>query len=128
MLKEKKSRLVGRLLRVFLAIFILMNVIAAFHAYRFTHFDNQKAKSRRYLRHSIANKASNILFGVDNPRPENKTKPNRTYEAIRLHSNKQLEAWLIHADQPRGTVMLFHGYVSEKSAMLDKADVFIYFG
>ena len=128
MLQKKWPRLANRLLGVFIIIFILMNVIAAFHAYRFTHFDNTKAKNRKSFRHSIAKKATNVLFGVDNPRPENTTKPSRPYEVIRLHSNKEIEAWLIPADHPKGTVMLFHGYGGEKSAMLDKAEEFLRMG
>ena len=128
MLQKKKSRLAGRLLRVFIVIFILMNVIAAFHAYRFTHFDNKKITNRKSFQHTITEKASTIIFGVDNPRPENKTKPSRPYKIIRLHSNKVIEAWFIHADHPKGTVMLFHGYGGEKSAMLDKSEEFLRMG
>src|SRR4051794_19770027 len=127
-LQKKRSRLISRLLRVFIIISILMNIIAAFHAYRFTHFDDTKAKNRRSFQHSFTEKATNILFGVDNPRPENRTKPTRPYEVIRLHSNKEIEAWFIHADHPKGTVMLFHGYGGEKSAMLDKAEEFLGMG
>jgi len=54
MLQMKKSRLAGRLLRVFIVIFILMNVIAAFHAYRFTHFDNKNLPSQSELELSTA--------------------------------------------------------------------------
>ena len=127
-LQKKRSRIGSRLLRVFIIIFILINVIAAFHAYRFTHFDNTKAKNKKSFKNSITTKATNILFGVDNPRPENKAKPSRPYEVIRLHSNKEIEAWFIHADNPKGTVMLFHGYGSEKSAMLDKSEEFLRMG
>src|SRR3954452_22649520 len=128
MLQKNKSHLAGRLLGVFAVIFILMNVIAAFHAYRFTHFDSNQGKSRKPFQHTIAKKASTILFGVDNPRPENKTKPNRPFEVIRLHSNKEIEAWFIHADHSKGTVILLHGYGGEKSAMIDKAEEFLGMG
>jgi alpha-beta hydrolase superfamily lysophospholipase len=43
-------------------------------------------------------------------------------------SNKRLECWVIAADNPKGTVILFHGYGSQKSAMLDKAEEFLKLG
>ena len=129
MLQQKKSRLAGKLLRACIIIFILMNVIAAFHAYRFTHFDAAKTvRTKKTLPFSLSEKFSTILFGVDNPRPENKTKPGVPYEVIKLQSNKTLEAWFIRANHPKGTVVLFHGYGGEKSAMLDKADEFLQMG
>jgi len=127
--QKKKSRLAGRLLRAFIIIFILMNVLAAFHAYTFTHFDaTTTTRNHKVFRFSIPEKAYAFLFGVDNPRPENKTKPTQPYEVVRLQSNKEIEAWFIHASHPRGTVILFHGYGGEKSAMLDKADEFLQMG
>src|SRR5207237_7597327 len=77
---------------------------------------------------SVEEKVVTILFGVNNPRPENRTKPTRPYEVVKLQSNKAIEGWLIHVNQPKGTVILFHGYGGEKSAMLDKADEFLGMG
>jgi len=129
-LQKKKSRIGKRLLRAFIIIFIFINVISAFHAYRFTHFNavKTKTKTKKSLPFTIEEKIATVLFGIDNPRPENKTKPNRAYETIKLQSNKAIEAWLIHASQPKGTVILFHGYGGEKSEMLDKADEFLRLG
>jgi alpha-beta hydrolase superfamily lysophospholipase len=128
MLQKKRSRLISRLILAIIFIFILMNIIAAFHAYRFTHFDVANTKNHKFLPHSIAERTSLIFFGVNNPRPENKAKPNVPYEVIKLHSNKEIEAWFIHAGHPKGTVILFHGYGGEKSSMLDKAGEFLGMG
>lgn len=102
-----------------------MNVIAFFHAYKFTHFDTsegQRIKDARQL--SFAQKLGLVLFGMDNPRPLNKKTPDKNFKTIRLKSNKEIECWLIKTEDAKGTVVLFHGYGGEKSSMLDKADVF----
>lgn len=106
-------------------VFVIMNTIAFFHAYKFTHFDEAggtRIKDARQL--SFTQKLGLVLFGVDNPRPQNKTIPKDRFETIKLKSNKEIECWLIKAEEAKGTVVLFHGYGGEKSSMLDKAGVF----
>jgi hypothetical protein len=123
MLKSKKP--IKGLIWMLLILFIVMNAVSFFHAYKFTHFDpseNNKTKNARQL--SFAQKLKVVLTGVDNPRPQNKTTPKAHFETIRLKSNKEIECWLIETEAPKGTVILFHGYSGEKSSMLDKAEVF----
>lgn len=108
-----------------IAVFIFMNVIAFFHAYKFTHFDataGQRIKDARQL--SITQKLGLVMFGMDNPRPHNKRVPEGDYKTILLKSNKEIECWLMKTERAKGTVVLFHGYGGEKSSMLDKAGVF----
>ena len=108
-----------------LCIFILMNIIAGFHAYKFTHFDrdaSSKTKDARQL--STAQKLKAILFGISNPRPENKTIPSGDFETINLQSNKDIACWMIKVDFAKGTVILCHGYSGDKASMLDKAAIF----
>jgi uncharacterized protein len=103
-----------------------MNIVAAFHAYKFTHFDNgsnNKTKDAHLL--STGEKIKTILFGIKNPRPVNKVFPEQNYETVTLQSNKKIECWQINTDSRIGTVILFHGYSGEKSAMLDKAEIFL---
>jgi len=115
--------------RIFVIVFLLMNVIAYLHAFNFTHFSNQhESKSKTPTKMSIAEKLKSIVFGVSNPRPANKVWPKRFYETILIQSNKTIECWSIRQLDPKGTVILFHGYGSEKSALLEQADVFMSFG
>lgn len=107
-----------------LFVFILMNGVAAFHAYKFTHFKTGAGRKREAAEMKFGDKLSALFFGVDLPRPENENCPNIPYEKVRINSNKQLDAWLIKVDSAKGTVILFHGYGGEKSSMLDKAYVF----
>lgn len=102
-----------------------MNIVAAFHAYKFTHFDpTVRVKTKHAKQLSLSEKLKLLVFGINNPRPRNKTIPNQTYESVKLKSNKEIECWLIKADSAKGTVIIFHGYSGEKSSMLDKAAVF----
>jgi uncharacterized protein len=124
-----KSKLFKRLLKFVLFIFILMNIVAFFHAYKFTHFSTtalSKTKSPDKL--SFIDKVKAGLFGIDNPRPQNTKTPSQLFETITLQSNKEINCWLIKADSAKGTVIIFHGYSGEKSSMLDKSDEFIKLG
>ncbi|UZR96119.1 alpha/beta hydrolase [Chondrinema litorale] len=109
--------------------FILMNVVAYFHAYKFTHFANPEiTKTSSPAPLSLFDKASLLFFGVNNPRPENKILPSRSFEKIELESNKKIACWLIKSENSKGTVALFHGFSGEKSSMLDKSEAFLAMG
>lgn len=114
-----------RLLWAAVLLFLLMNVIAGFHAYKFTHF-SRTASSRTgdAKQLSVQQKVATLFFGVDNPRPVNKATPARPFTTIRIQSRLSLEAWSIPTEQARGTVILFHGFSGEKSSLLDKAEIF----
>lgn len=125
----KRINLVKRLLWILVATFILVNIVACFHAYKFTHFTDRKVvmtKDSKYL--STFSKVGTLFFGVDNPRPINKFVPTQKYETLKLQSNKILECWSIKTENAKGTVILFHGYCGEKSNMLEKSDLFLKLG
>ena len=110
-------------------LFILMNAVAFFHAYKFTHFSDpevQRTKDAKDLSSSAKIKA--LLLGINNPRPTNFTKPSQPFETINLQSNKSIECWSIKQDSSKGTVIIFHGYGGKKSSMLDKSDEFLELG
>jgi uncharacterized protein len=106
-----------------LLLFIVANIIAFFHAWRFTHFSGTGSRTNpKQL--SAGEKVSALFFGVSNPRPANKFIPPLEFETVILQSNRRIECWSINADSAKGTVAIFHGYGGEKSSMLDKALVF----
>ncbi|MES2513387.1 MAG: alpha/beta hydrolase [Bacteroidota bacterium] len=110
-------------------LFIVMNVVAYFHASKFTHFNPTSPPKTKDAAHlSVSEKIKAVFLGINNPRPINKKTPNRPFETIKLKSNKEIECWYIKADSAKGTVILFHGYSGQKSSMLDKADVFLDLG
>jgi uncharacterized protein len=123
-------------LKIFFIGFILMNIVAFFHAYTFTHFTDKKvAKTKDAKQLGMGEKLKTLLFGIDNPRPVNKILPSYPYETLTIQSETRLEAWSIKAGSTtsnksdvKGTVIFFHGFTGEKSEMLERADVFLKLG
>jgi hypothetical protein len=102
----------------------MLNIMAAFHAYKFTHFGSEKntlTQNPEKLR--VANKISALVFGVSLPRPVNTIFPIIMYETYSI-KNEDIECWEIPVANPKGNVLLFHGYGNKKSGMLDKAYAF----
>jgi len=109
----------------FLLLLVFVNLIAFFHAYKFTHFTKtEKDNDEKDNRPALLKKATVLLTGIDNERPENKATPALPYQTVRLQSNKQIECWFVPKDSAIGTVVLFHGYGGYKSSMLDKSEAF----
>jgi hypothetical protein len=107
---------------------LLLNLVAALHAWKFTHFSAEATERIKPEQLSIAGKLNALAFGVDLPRPINDSQPSQPFETVSLQAEKQLETWHIKADSAKGTVILFHGYGGKKSGMLDKSDEFLRMG
>ncbi|RSK46796.1 alpha/beta hydrolase [Hymenobacter rigui] len=104
-------------------VFAGLNVVAAFHAWRFTHFtvaagthtDNPEQLTP-------LQKLGVLLTGIKNPKPVNQQYPSFPFATLHLASpNGRLECWYGPVAQPRGTVALFHGYTSSKGKLLTEA-------
>jgi pimeloyl-ACP methyl ester carboxylesterase len=120
-----KKRLLKTTLWLTLILFLAMNMVAAFHAYKFTHFDaTVRVKTKDATQLSVIDKIKTLLFGVRIPRPVNINKPNVAFKTVVLKSNKQIVCWYIKQSNAKGTIILFHGYGSAKSALLPEAKVF----
>ena len=108
-----------------LALFVVANILAGFHAYKFTHFGPpSQARTGDEASLSFREKIVALTTGVSLPRPENRKTPEGPFKTINLQSNKRIECWWMPADAAVGTVILFHGYGGSKATMLDKAAVF----
>lgn len=126
---KKFKKVLKRIIWILTAIFIFVNTIAYFHAFKFTHFtENQIEKTKNLEELSALKKIKTLIFGINNPRPINKKVPSQKYETIKIKSNKEIAAWNIKNDSSKGTVILFHGFSGEKSSMIDKSDEFIKLG
>lgn len=61
-------------------LFVAMNLIAAFHAYKFTHFSDEKGiKTQSPSKLSVLEKMQTVFFGVTNPKLSNAS---RTHSKI----------------------------------------------
>ena len=120
-----KKKALNRFLGLVIGLFVLMNIVAFFHAYRFTHFSEQGIEKTRNPRElGLATKIKVLLLGIDNPKPVNHEQPARPFETVHLQSSKRIECWHIKVDSSKGTVIIFHGFSGNKARMLDKSEVF----
>lgn len=122
---NKSKRWIKPVIKLLAIVFVAINVIAFMHSYRFTHFSEiYVSRTGEPGDMSTTEKIKTLINGVRNPRPFNNRFPDTAYETITLNSNKKIETWFIKAEEAKGTVILFHGYSSTKSALLGKAALF----
>jgi uncharacterized protein len=124
-------KLLRRLLLSLLIVFILLNIMSAFHAYKFTHFyDEAGLKRVKPEEMSLGDKAEAILLGVKYPKSVNALIPQVPYETVYLKTsdNLQAEGWHCRQASSKGTVILFHGHGSSKSKVLPEAMSFYSLG
>lgn len=110
-----------------LCLFILLNIIGAFHAWKFTHFyDDGGKKNKLPEQMSTGEKLGIILFGVRISKSATTQYPAVPYDTVHLHTANglSLEGWWIPTKNPVGTVILFHGYNGNKGSLLPEADRF----
>jgi uncharacterized protein len=113
---EFRSISVGKLLRnrfcqLLLFVFLVLNIFAFAGAYGMTHY------------HSPGQRAFGLLRPVDSRSPA-AISLNYRQQRIAINASEWLESWLIPADAPAGTVLLFPGKGGSKSDLLAPARVF----
>lgn len=113
------------ILRIVLTLFIVINIVAYFHAFKFTHFDDsiiERTNDPDKL--SITQKIKTMFLGIDNPRPINIEQPNRNYKIVKIKYNKDLiDCWYIPIDSSKPTILIFHGYAGNKSQMVKRSNL-----
>ena len=114
-------------LRAVVVLFLLINVIVAFHAYKFTHFyDNGSISVKKQVDKTGWDKTQEIFFGINAVKQKNTVTTDSTFEIIYLKTKDslKLEAWYIPIDSAKGTVCLFHGHGGTKSGVYEEAQSF----
>lgn len=115
------------LIRTAIVLFLLINVIVAFHAYKFTHFyDNGSITIKRNEEKSGWDKTNEILFGINAVKQKNTVTTDSSFQTVYLKTKDslKLEVWYIEVDNARGTVCLFHGHGGTKSGVIKEAEEF----
>ncbi|MEP7164888.1 MAG: alpha/beta hydrolase [Ferruginibacter sp.] len=115
------------LLRTLLFLFLLLNVITAFHAYKFTHFyDRSEIALKQPSEKSGWEKTSEILFGINAFKQKNNIVTDSAFQTVFFKSSTcpKLEAWYIPVNNPKGTVCMFHGHGGTKSGVFEEAIFF----
>lgn len=115
----KKS--ISKWLVALAVIVVLLNVIAAIHAWKFTHYSAHGTPNEQ-LKLDAMTKAKLLFTGVDNPRPNLSCTPKPGTATIHIKSNVDLDCWMLKTNfKPKGTVILFHGYTANKCKLLPRA-------
>lgn len=113
------------LLIAILSIFLLLNIFIAIHSYSFTHYD-EKAEPIAFTSVEdipISQMLKAAFCGVRLPKPKADIFPDKyTSFNIPLNNDIQLAGWHLKTDSTKlGSVLLFHGFGDQKSAMLPEA-------
>lgn len=109
--------------------FIVLNVISFFHAYRFTHFFEEGARTRPPERLSRARKLAVLLTGVTVPKVRNQKTPHDIgcefqESVVRSPDGIETPIWRVTTPGAKATVVMFHGYGGRKEALLPVAEFF----
>ena len=114
------------LLKTVAILFIIVNSIIAFHAYKFTHFydvgevtiKQQKDKTKWDI-------TKEMLLGINAQKQQNTIADSAT-KIIKLTTkdNIELEAWYKTVDSAKGTICMFHGHGGKKSGTNKEAEEF----
>ena len=124
--KSKLKKIIKIVIFSIVAIFLLINIAIIIQAYSLTHFkENAKPITPDY-KPTLSETIGIAVFGMDIPKPEAKEHPDRPYKTLHFTdaNGRKLEAWLLTTDSVKqGLAIIFHGYMDEKSRMLDRAYV-----
>ncbi|MBL0356287.1 MAG: alpha/beta hydrolase [Chitinophagaceae bacterium] len=119
------------IVRTILVLFVLINIITAFHAYKFTHFyDAGETVIKKVEDKTGWDKTKDALFGIDAIKQQN-IEADSAFEKIVLKTKDgiQLQGWYIKTGGiAKGTVVMFHGHGSKKSSVLHESAGFRNFG
>lgn len=110
-----------------ITLFLFLNIIVAFHAYKFTHFyDNNTSSSKKPELMSGWEGTEAILFGEDYYKAKIVGFPKNNYETFHTTTNDgvTLEGWYIPKDSAKGTAILFHGHGGSRGNIVTEADTF----
>ena len=113
-----------------IVLFVLINIISATNAYKFTHFYN--AGSKKEIpedKKSAWNKIGDIFWGKDYFKKTNIPAPD-SFSTVTIASTDgiKLEGWYRQAANAKGSVALFHGYGDNKTKILPEAAGFLDMG
>ncbi len=120
------KRLIKISLSSVLTVFILLNIITAFQAYKFTHFYDAGEITVKQDKNGW-DKTGEILFGINVEKKLNTILADTTFETVYLvtKDNIKLQAWHLKTDSvAKGTVVMFHGHGSTKSAIIKESEAF----
>jgi esterase/lipase len=121
------SKWLKRILIFFIGVFVLLNIMVAFQAYKFTHFYAGIPPAKKPEQMSFLEKTAAIFVGVKYAKSKVVDTFQVKHETIILKTidSIKLESWYAKADSnAKGTIVMFHGHGSSKSGMIKEATAF----
>ena len=108
---------------ILVSFLLLINIVVAIHAYKYTHYyDPPKGHG---LKKSSRVTFSDVLFGLHFYRKPDNILPDTAFETVYLSTNGlKLQGWMVKAQSPKGTIVMFHGHGGNKSDILEEAKQF----
>jgi len=122
------KKLLKYLLSTILVLFVLLNMVTAFHAYKFTHFyDANEVAPKKNANKGKWDITKEILFGINAVKRPNSIQADTSFETIQLvaEDKTNIEGWYFKTDNAvKGTVVMFHGHGGTKSGVVNEAAEF----
>jgi hypothetical protein len=106
------------------SLFLLLNIMAIFHACKFTYFyDDQTAPVKKPEQLTAWEKTKLITTGVAYSKSVNADHPAIPFDTLSLltEDHLRLRGWYIPRKDAKGTILLFHGHGSSGGKILDEA-------
>ena len=123
---DKARKYCKKIFFTLLLFFLLINLILISQAYHLTHFyEHGTVKSAEEQTNSFWHQAQVVLFGLKQEKL-NGSAPDSAFKVVKLKTkdNLILDAWVIPVPHSKGTIAIFHGNGSEKSANLSQSNTF----
>ncbi len=116
---------------VLIILFIFLNVVVAFHAYKFTHFyDNITAPAKKAELMSGWEETEALLFGINYLKHPPSNYPAHPFENFytKTTDSVELQGWYIPKSNSKGTILLFHGHGGSRGSIVTEANDFYNLG
>ena len=118
-------------IRVIIVQLVFINISAAFHAKRLTHFySHMSARNISSSKGKIFLRTWRMMVGRKYPKSVLSYRPAMPFDTVslQLKNGNMIRAWYLKKDSATGTVILFHGLNSNKGDMLSEAEAFLDLG
>jgi alpha-beta hydrolase superfamily lysophospholipase len=118
-----------------LILFVCLNIVVAFHAYKFTHFyDANIVAVKKPEEMTGWEKVQAIAFGVNYPKKKIEYFPITPFSSftVKTEDGFKLRGWRIpnkkKEKSSKGAVIMFHGHSGNKAGALNEAEAFVKLG
>jgi uncharacterized protein len=124
------KNILKRLFTAAFVLFALLNIVAAMHAWKLTHFYANAPKPATMEQLSIWQKTKVLFTGIKTPKPTNTDSFSISHQNIVLKTADSLNimGWYAPQNNAKGAVALFHGHLATKAAVVQEANAFYNMG